>query len=135
MRVRQVSRGHRGQRLVPAVLVSALLVACGQTKQVEVTAPAAAALPRPVHTSTFQGAVAEVDRQAGALVVDVRIVWAPVLEARAHERRVVVDAGTRWDPPSGGLSQLLVGQEVQVDGEDAGDGAWRAAQVSLLDID
>jgi hypothetical protein len=117
------------------VLLSAGLVACGQGEPVEVSAPAAGGAPQPVATATFQGQVAAVDPQAGTLVVAVQIVWAPVMEARPHERRVFVDAETEWEPSSGDISQLHVGGEVQVEGEDGLDGTWRAAKVLLLDID
>jgi hypothetical protein len=100
---------------------------------VEVSASSsAAALPRLVATSTFQGSVTAIDSEAGLIVVAVRIVWAPVMEARPHERRVSVDTATRWEPE---VSQLLVGDEVQVEAEDATDGTWRATRVQLFDID
>ncbi|MGI8807655.1 MAG: DUF5666 domain-containing protein [Acidimicrobiales bacterium] len=117
------------------MLLSAALVACGQGGQVEVTAPAAAATPQPAAMSTFQGPVAAVDPIAGTLVVAVAMVWAPVMEARAHERRVFVDRRTQWEPGPGDLSRLLVGDEVQVEAEDVLDGTWRAVKVLLLDID
>lgn len=123
------------ERLLAAVLLSTALVACGRIEQVEVATPAAAAFPRPAASSTFQGAVRAVDAQAGALVVAVEIVWAPVIEARAQERQVVVDSRTRWDPGPGGLSRLRVGDEVQVDAEDALDGTWRAVRITLVDLD
>ena len=125
---------RRGERLVVAVLLSAGLVACGQGGQVQVTAPAAAGGPEPVATATFQGSVAAVDPPAGTLVVAVRMVWAPVMEARAHERRVFVDGETQWEPGPADVSRLLVGDEVQVEGEEAPDGTWRAVKLLLLDI-
>lgn len=132
--------GHAGcrppfERLVAAVLASTALVACGRVEQVEVTTPAATASPRPAATSTFQGAVSAVDAQAGALVVAVEIVWAPVIEARAQERQVMVVSRTRWDPGPGDLSRLRVGDEVQVDAEDALDGTWRAVRIIVVDLD
>jgi len=117
------------------VLLSAGLVACGQVEQVDVTASAAAATPQVVAVATFQGSVAAVDPEAGTMVVAVEIVWAPVMEARAHERRVFVDRATQWEPGPGDISRLLVGDEVQVEGEDALDGTWRAGKVLLLDLD
>lgn len=133
--VRHARHRRRGERLVVAVLLSAGLVACGRAEQLEVTAPASAAAPRVVAGATFQGSVAAVDPQSGTMVVAVRMVWAPVMEARAHERRVFVEPQTQWDPGSGALGRLLVGDEVQVEGEDAFDGTWRAVKVLLLDVD
>ena len=75
-----------------------------------------------------------VDAGGGSFVVAVWMVWAPVMEARTHERRVVVDAGTRWDLGALGVGDLRVGEEVQVEGDPAG-GDWRASRVRLFDVD
>jgi len=128
--------------LVVVVLVTALLTGCGgRAERVEVRAAGPIAAPHPaktttsMSTSTFQGAVAAVDRTTGTLVVAVQIVWAPVLEARAHERRVQIDGQTAWEPGPGDISRLAVGEEVQVYAEEAPDGTWRAVKILLMDID
>jgi hypothetical protein len=78
--------------------------------------------------------VAAFDRDAGHLLVAVQMVWTPVMKADRHDRQVVVDPQTRWDPGSGGR-ELAIGDEVQVEAEDPVDGRWRAVRVQLLDID
>jgi len=132
---------RRGRIFGVAVLLAGLVAGCGRVEQVEVsaTAPPTSAAPttRPAAgpTTSFQGAVASLDGEAGGMVVAVRIIWAPVLRSETHERRVLVDGSTRWDPASGGLSRVLIGDEVQVDALDVADGPWRALRVRLLDID
>jgi len=134
--VGHASSRRQGRWLVLVVLLSAFLVGCGTgVEQVEVTARRQIVAPRPAGTSTFQGAVAAVDQRAGTIAVAVQIVWAPVLEARAHERRVLLDAQTIWVPGPGGISGLTVGEEVQVDAEDTVDGTWRAVRILLIDVD
>ena len=113
-----------------------LLLGCGRTGTLEATAP-----PRPETSvpagplSTFQGEVAAIDAVAGEMVVDVQIVWVPLMKTEPHQRVVVVDSRTTWEPAPATLSQLRVGDNVQVDAEDTADGAWRAVKVQLFDID
>src|SRR5215212_8067290 len=88
-------------RLVAAsALLSAFLVSCGGSAPVEVTATGLPPAPPPASepATRFQGSVVSVDAGAGVLVVDVKIVWTPVLKAEQEERRVLVGAGTRWHP-------------------------------------
>lgn len=130
------ARNTRASRvIVGAALLSGLLIGCGRTAQVQVgglppPAPAPAA-----PTTSFQGAVASVDPGSGTMVVTVQIVWTPVIQGGAHDRRVLVDPQTQWDPAPAGLSDLHVGGEVQVESLDAVDGVWPALKVQLLDID
>lgn len=133
--------GRRVARhLVVAAALSAALVSCGRMEDRAVSAsagalpPPASALPAPTAASKFQGSVTSVDADGAAFVVGVRIVWTPVLDATAHDRRVVVDPGTRWDPGVTSVRDLRVGDEVQVEADPAGDG-WRASRVQLFDID
>lgn len=133
---------RRGVTLVVVVLSAALLAGCGDgVERLEVGAPDPIAAPRPAEptsltsATTFQGAVAAVDRATGTVVVAVQIVWVPVLEARAHERRVQVDSQTVWEPGPGDISRLVVGEEVQVEAADAPDGVSRAVKILLMDID
>ncbi len=142
VQVQGASARRRGEALLVVVLAAALLAGCGErVAQVEVSAPDPIAAPRPVDptisasVTTFQGAVAAVDRATGTVVVDVQIVWAPVLEARAHERRVRIDSETAWEPGPGNISRLRVGEEIQVDADEGLDGTWRAVKVLLMDID
>ena len=131
------TRCRRSPRtLLLAGLLSASLLSCGRAQPVEVglSGLPPAMPPTSVPATSFQGAVAEVDAPAGALVVAVQIVWTPVLKADPRPRRVLIDAGTRWEPAIG-LADLRVGEEVQVDAVDAGDGNWRALRVQLFDID
>lgn len=132
------TRGRRATRvLAGTVLLAGLLVGCGQSPPLAVSA-AAPPVPVPASlepTTSFQGAVAAIDAHAGTMTVAVQIVWTPVLQAGAHERRVLVDAGTRWDPAPAGLTSLLVGEEVQVEALDAVEGVWPALKIQLLDID
>ena len=123
-------------RLLLAGALAAFLVACGQSQPVEVAVSGLPpAPPSTVEPATkFQGSVASVDAGAGALVVNVQIVWTPVLKAEPHERRVVVDAGTRWDRGLS-LSGLRPGDEVQVEAADPVDGSWPALRVQLFDIE
>ena len=130
------ARYRRATRpLVAVALLSTFVLGCGRSEQVQV----GTAFPTPVSappaaTSSFQGAVTAFDRAIGHLTVAVQIVWTPVIKADRHEREVVIDPGTRWDP-STGLLDVLVGDEVQVEAVDAADGTWRAVTVQLLDID
>ena len=120
------------------VVLAALAGGCGGLGQVQVSASAPVApFTRPADgpTTSFQGAVTSLDGEAGMMVVAVQIVWAPVLRAEAHERRVLVDRATGWDPAREGLSQVFIGDEVQVDALDVADGPWRALRIRLLDID
>ena len=123
-------------RLLVAGALSALLVACGRTQPMEVAVSGLPPAPPPSSepATKFQGSVASVDAGAGALVVNVQIVWTPVLEADPHERRVVVGAATRWDRGLS-LSGLRVGDEVQVEATDPVDGSWPALRVQLFDIE
>ena len=130
------ARCRRATRpLVAVALLSTLVLGCGRSEPVEVSA--AAPLPvsaPPAATTSFQGAVTAFDRAAGHLTVAVKIVWTPVLKADRHDREVVVDADTLWDP-STAAADVLVGDEVQVESTDAVDGRWPAVRVQLLDID
>ena len=119
-----------------AVLLSGLLVGCGRgTSEVAVTGlpPAVPAPPAP--TTSFQGSVASVDAESRIVVVNVSIVWTPVIKGGAHERRVLVDHHTQWEPGPLPLHDLRVGGEVQVEALDAVEGVWPAVKVQLLDIE
>jgi hypothetical protein len=122
--------------LVLAAALSAVLAGCGGTDDLRVSAalapPPAAASPAPA--SKFQGSVTSVDADGRTFVVAVQIVWTPVMEATAHDRRVLVDAGTRWDAGPLSLTDLRPGEEVQVEADPAGDD-WRASRVQLFDVD
>jgi hypothetical protein len=119
-----------------AVLLSGLLVGCGRgTTDLAVTGLPPAVPAPPVPTTSFQGSVAAVDAEARILVVNVSIVWTPVIKGGAHERRVLIDHQTRWDPGPVELGDLLVGDEVQVEALDDVEGVWPAVKVQLLDID
>lgn len=123
--------------VVAAGVLAAGLLACGQSPPVEVAVsgglpPAPAPAPVAEPPTRFQGSVASVE--AGALVVNVRIVWTPVLKAEPHQRRVVVDPGTRWDRGLS-LSDVRAGDEVQIDAGEPVDGTWPALRVQLFDID
>jgi len=128
------------RNLAVAVLLVGLVAGCGRVEQLEVsaTAPPTSAAPttQPAAgpTTSFQGAVVSLDGEAGEMVVAVRIIWAPVLRTGAYERVVHVDGSTRWDPVLAGLSEVLIGDEVQVDALDVADGPWRALKVRLLDV-
>ena len=130
-------RAHGVRVLAGAVLLSGLLVGCGRgTSNLAVTGlPPAVPPAPPALTTSFQGAVAAVDAEAGIVVVDVSIVWTPVIKGGAHERRVLVDHQTHWDPAPVALGDLRVGGEVQVEALDAVEGVWQAVKVQLLDID
>ena len=123
-------------RLLIAGALSAFLVACGQTQPMEVAVGGLPPAPPPTSepATKFQGSVASVDAGAGALVVNVQIVWTPVLKADPHERRVVVGAATRWDRGVS-LTGLRAGDEVQVEAADPVDGSWPALRVQLFDIE
>lgn len=120
------------------VLLPALLAACGGRPDVQVkaaAAPPAGAVAPASPLSSFQGTVASVDAAAREFVVAVQIVWAPVLKSDRHDRRVLVEDDTRWEPPPGGIALLHAGDEVQVQAEELADGRWRAHQVQLFDVD
>ncbi len=135
-----VQRARRAQAIsvfAGAVLLSGLLVGCGRgTSNLAVTGlPPAVPPAPPAPTTSFQGAVAAVDAEAGIVVVNVSIVWTPVIKGGAHERRVLVDHQTQWDPAPVALGDLRVGGELQVEALDAVEGVWPAVKVQLLDID
>ena len=129
-------RRSRRRLLVATALLGATLLACGRPAPVEVAVSGLPPAPPPASepATRFQGSVVSVDAGAGVLVVDVRIVWTPVLKAEQEERRVVVGAGTRWDHGLS-LAGLRGGDEVQVDAADPVDGSWPALRVQLFDID
>jgi hypothetical protein len=114
----------RYRRLLVAGVLSATLLACGRPAPVEIgmsgLPPAGPVGPAPA--TSFQGQVA------------FQIIWTPVLRAEAHERTVLVDRQTRWDPAPVGLASL-VGTEVQVDAAEEVEGVWPALRLQLLDID
>lgn len=130
------SRRSSTRLLIAGGLLSAFLLSCGQSRPVEVTAGGLPPAPPPVSepATRFQGSVASVDAGAGVLVVDVKIVWLPVLKAEQEQRRVIVGAGTHWD---GGLTVAGVraGDEVQVDAADPVNGSWPALRVQVFDIE
>ena len=118
--------------LLAVALLSTLLFGCGRAGEVQVgTALATPVSAPPTATSSFQGAVTEFDRDAGHLTVAVQIVWTPVLKADPHEREVVIDPRTRWEPSA----DVLIGDEVQVEALDPVDDRWPAVRIQLLDID
>ena len=123
-------------RLIVAGLLSALLFSCGTAEPVEVAVSGLPPAPPPASepATTFQGSVASLDAGAGVLLVDVTIVWTPVITAGGHQRRVLVDAGTRWERGLT-LAGLRAGDEVQVDAADEVDDGWPALRVRLFDID
>lgn len=137
----QEMRSFGARLLVVAGMVGALMTACGgRMETVEVGGPAAAAsAPIPAAPSgpveTFQGEVAEVDAVAGQIVVDVQMVWAPTFKSEPHQRVVIFDSTTRWDPAPSGITGLRVGENVQIKGEGGPDGTWRAFEIQLFDID
>lgn len=124
----------RYRRILVAGLLAAALSACGRPAPEQVAAGGVpgALPPSPVATTSFQGAVASVDAARGIVVVAVKIVWTPVLRAESHDRRVLVDAQTRWDPAP---AELHIGDEIQVEAVDSVEGVWPALKVQLLDID
>jgi hypothetical protein len=128
---------YRG--LAVAGLLLAGLVSCGRAAPVEVTASGLPpAVPPPaaeVPTTSFQGQVASVDTDSGVVTMAVQIVWTPVLKAEPHERKVLIDGQTRWDPAPRALAALRVGEELQVEAVEAVEGVWPAVKVQLLDID
>ncbi len=112
--------GRLARPMAVMAVQAGLLVACGPAGDTQVRAAGPGpppAVPGPV--SVFQGQIASVDVDAAEIVVSVRIVWAPVLEAIAEERLVVVGPRTRWQPAEGRLDMLQVGEEVQVKAEGA----------------
>lgn len=126
--------GYR--RLLVAGLLSATLVACGRAAPVEIGVSGLPPAAPPVETTSFQGQVASVDAARGVVVVDVQIIWSPVLTADRHERKVLVDASTRWEPASpSGLAGLRVGEEIQVEAVEAVEGVWPALRVQVFDVD
>ena len=132
------ARSRRATRPLVAVavaLLSTFVLGCGRSERVEVGAPASLPVSAPpAPTTSFQGAVTAFDRAAGHLTVAVKIVWTPVLKADRHDREVAVDPSTQWDP-STASTDVLIGDEVQVESTDAVDGRWPALRVQLLDID
>lgn len=130
--------GHaRYRRLLVAGMLLATLVACQRGEEVRIGAsglpPAPPSPPGP--TTSFQGQVAAVDAGNGIVTMAVQIIWTPVLKAEPHERKVLVDGQTRWDPAPRPLSELRVGEELQVEAVGAVEGIWPAVKVLLLDID
>jgi len=129
----------RGERMFATLgLLAVVLVGCSRAPSVEVSAggvppPPPVASDEPA--SRFQGAVSSVDVASRELVLDVHIVWTPVLTAERGQRRVVIGPQTRWDPVQTGLEGLLVGEEVQVEADTGPDGTWQARRIQLLDID
>jgi hypothetical protein len=129
------SVGRATRVIAGAVLLSGVLIGCGRgSEQVTVAGLPPPASP-PVPTTSFQGSVASVDAETRTMVVDVQIVWTPVISAGGGERRVLVDAQTLWEPGPVELSDRLVGGEVQVEAVEAVEGVWPAVKVQLLDID
>ncbi len=130
---------RRERVLVAAGLFVALLAGCSRASDVEVSASASLPPAPPPTTAgpaeSFQGAVTSIDVAAGEFVVGVHIVWAPVIKADPHERRVTVGPQTRWQPSQTSLALLRAGDEVQVEAVSAPDGTWEARQVQLFDID
>lgn len=130
--------GHaRYRRLLVAGMLLATLLACQRVEEVQIGAtgrPPAGPAPSK-RTTSFQGQVAAVDAGNGIVTMAVQIVWTPVLRAEPHERKVLVDGQTRWDPAPRLLSDLRVGEELQVVAVDAVEGVWPAVKVQLLDID
>jgi hypothetical protein len=122
--------------LAAGALLAGTLLACARAAPVEVAVSGLPPAPPPASgpATRFQGSVVSVDAGAGVLVVDVSIVWTPVITAGGDERRVVVGAGTRWDQGLS-LAGLRAGEEVQVDAADPVDGSWPALRVQLFDID
>ena len=140
MSIVEDSRFRRGHQVIAAVgLLAALLVGCSRATTVEVSASGSVpSAPPPTTagpTESFQGAVKAIDLAAGELVVDVQIVWAPVIKAERQERRVAVGPQTRWEPLRTTLALLGPGDEVQVEAVLGPDGTWEARQVQLFDID
>lgn len=133
-------KSRRSERVLAAVgLCAALLVGCSRSSTVEVSASAAVP-PGPPPTAagpteTFQGSVAAIDVTAEELVMDVQIVWAPVLKAERGDRRVALGPQTSWEPAGITLALLRVGDEIQVEAAMGPDGTWEARQVQLFDID
>jgi hypothetical protein len=129
-------RRSHGRLLVASALLSATLLSCGRAAPVEVTATGLPPAPPPASepATRFQGSVVSVDAGAGVVVVNVSIVWTPVIAAGGDERRVLVGAGTRLDHGVT-LAGLRAGEEVQVEAADPVDGSWPALRVQLFDID
>ena len=133
-------KSRRGERVFAAIgLCAALVAGCSRANTVEVSASASLP-PAPPPTAagpaeTFEGAVAAIDTASEELVVDVQIVWAPVLKAERGARRVALGPQTRWEPAGTALAVLRVGDEVQVDAVIGPDGIWEARQLQLFDID
>ena len=138
--VRRARWTRTAKVIAGAALLSGLLMACGRGgAQLTVAGaglPPALPVPSPpAPTTSFQGSVASVDAASGLMVVDVQIVWTPAIQAGAHQRRVLVDGQTRWEPAPAPLDDRLVGGEVQVEALDAVEGVWPAVKLQLLDID
>ncbi len=132
-------RFREGEWVLAAVgLLVALLVSCSRPSVVEVSAaapPRAPATAPAGDVETFQGSLTSIDRGSGELVVAVRMIWAPVLKADRHDRRVLLAPQTRWEPAGNGIAGLYVGDEVQVEAAAGPDGTWQARKISLFDID
>lgn len=130
------SRRPSTRLIIAGGLLSAFLLSCGQSRPVEVAVSGLPPAPPPASepATRFQGSVASVDAGAGVMVLDVKIVWTPVLKAEHEQRRVVVSSGTQWD---GGLTVAGVraGDEIQVDAADPVDGSWPALRVQVFDIE
>jgi len=122
--------------LAASALLSATLLACGGAAPVEVAVSGLPPAPPPASepATRFQGSVVSVDAGAGVLVVNVSIVWTPVITGGGDERRVLVGASTRWDHGVT-LAGLRAGDEVQVDAGDPVDGSWPALRVQLFDVE
>ena len=131
--------GRTARSLAVAGLVPVLLFGCGRGQTLEVGAappPVPAPAPGPPGPpALFQGEVAAVDAEAGRIVVAVHMVWAPVFESEPHERVVVVEPQTLWEPAENSIALLHVGDEVQVEAVEASDGSWHASKVQLFDVD
>lgn len=130
-------RRSHGRLLVATALLSAFLLSCGRAAPVELTAtglPPAPSPPASEPATRFQGSVVSVDAGAGVVVVNVSIVWTPVIAAGGEERRVIVGPRTHWDHGVN-LAGLRAGEEVQVDAGDPMDGSWPALRVQLFDVE
>lgn len=132
-----IGTGAAGLLLAAGLLA---LTACSPASTVVTTSAGASARPAPPppprdDASSFQGAVVSVDPAAGEVVVDVHVVWTPVVKPGTGSRRVLVDSGTAWDPPGGKLTLLPAGLEVQVKAVPVDDDGWRALQIQLVDVE
>lgn len=133
-----IGTGAAGLLLAAGLLA---LTACSSGETVVSTSAGASARPAPppappppADLTSFQGSVVSVDPGAGEVVVDVHVVWAPVVRPATGHRRVRVDSATAWDPPGGKLTLLPQGLEVQVKAVPVADDLWRALQIQLVDV-